>query len=309
MGKVKPTNDLAFKKTLSSEENKDILQGLISDFYEVEVENLVIENPYSISDYKEILEGKEIFRLRPTIKDIAASFKIADFVSECQIRASKFFDERAVYYPFDRFCRNYNKAGAMLLDSEGRPNRYSSLRPVYALNILGYTHFQKTDGADDDALHIFEFYDIKHQRRYERDLVKVAFFELTKNQGLTANQGHWLDYFNKGVVDRTAPDYIKKASQVIEFTNMAEEEKIVIAELEKAEAIRVAENQQSFLDGQNQGFIEGQNRGFLEGQNQGFLEGQQILKVETAKLMLSYGEPIEKIIRFTGLSADFVESL
>ena len=71
----------------------------------------------------------------------------------------------------------------------------------------------------------------------------------------------------------------------------------MIAELEKAEAIRVAENQQSFLDGQNQGFLEGQNDGRLAG------------KIETAKLMLSFGESIEKIIRFTGLSADFVESL
>ena len=35
---------------------------------------------------------------------------------------------------------------------DGKPNRYSSLIPIYALNILGDPHFQ-----DDDALRIFEF--------------------------------------------------------------------------------------------------------------------------------------------------------
>jgi hypothetical protein len=83
MERVKPTNDLVFRKTLASEENKDILQGLITDFYQIEVENLAIETPYTISDYKEIIDGKVVYKLRATIKDVSASFKIADFVSEC----------------------------------------------------------------------------------------------------------------------------------------------------------------------------------------------------------------------------------
>ena len=286
MDRVSPTNDLAFRKVLASEDNKDILQGLITDFYEIEVENLAIETPYSISDYKEVVDGKEVIRLRETNKDICASFMAADFTSELQVRAAAFFDERGIYYPLERFCKNYNKAGAMWVDSQGRYNRYSSLRPVYALNILGYTHFPK-DGSpdDDDALHIFEFYDIKKKRRYTKNLIKIGFFELTKGQGLTTNQKHWLDYFNSGVVDASAPKYIKKASNIIEFTNLAKEEKMVIDMLEKAEAIRVAEIHQDFLDGQDKRTI------------------------EFAKIMLNKGEPIEKIVEYTGLSADYIKSL
>ena len=48
MDRVSPTNDLAFRKVLASEDNKDILQELITDFYEMEVKNLAIETPYSI---------------------------------------------------------------------------------------------------------------------------------------------------------------------------------------------------------------------------------------------------------------------
>ena len=178
----------------------------------------------------------------------------------------------------------------MWKNSDGTPNRYSSLRPVYALHILGYTHFPKEGSPDDDnALHIFELYDIKNERRYKKDLLKIGFFELAKNQGLTPNQKHWHDFFNNGVVDASAPDYIKKASQVIEYTNLAEEERMVIAALERAEADRVAEIHQGFLDGQ--------------------LEGQKAEKLRTARNMLNNGESVEKIQLYTGLSADFIKSL
>jgi len=298
MDRIPPTNDLAFKKVLASVENIEILQGLITDFYEIEITDLAINNPYSIADYKEILDGVEFVQLRHTIKDISATFKISpksaeksDFISELQVRKSRFFDERAMYYPLNRFCQNYNLADNMARDSTGKPNRYSSLRPVYALNVLGYTHFD--DRHDDNALHIFEFYDIKRQRRYKRDLIKIAFFELTKTAGLTENQRHWSDYFNTGVVNETAPNYIKRASQLIELVNLAEEEKMIIQALEKAEAIRLAELDQSFYDGR------------LEGRT----EGQFVEKMQTAQFMLEDGEPFAKIKRYTGLSDNEILAL
>ena len=154
MTRVSPTSDLAIKKILSSEENKDILTGFIEDFFEIKVEEVIIEKPYSITICKEFIEGNEISKLRETLKDIAASFKSADYVSEIQIERTNFFEERALYYPFERYCRNYSKAGAMKISSDGKPIRYSSLRPIYAFNILGYNHFD-----DEDALRILELYD------------------------------------------------------------------------------------------------------------------------------------------------------
>jgi hypothetical protein len=146
--KISPTGDLAFKKVLASEENKDILRGLIKDFYffVISEDDLVIENPYSIDTYKEYVEDKEVSILRHTAKDIAVSFnplkdvaaslKRADFIMEMQIKKARFFEERFLYYPFMRFCQNYGKVGFMETGSDGKLNRYSSLRPVYALNII-----------------------------------------------------------------------------------------------------------------------------------------------------------------------------
>ena len=294
MDRISPTNDLAFKKVLASVENIDILQGLITDFYEIEITDLAINNPYSIADYREILDGAEFVQLRHTIKDISATFKLSpdfagksDFISELQVRKSRFFDERALYYPFNRFCQNYNLAGNMEKDSQGRLNKYSSLRPVYALNVLGYTHFD--DSYSDNALHIFELYDIKRRRRYGKDLIKIAFFELTKNAGLTENQRHWLDYFNGGAVSDAAPNYIKRASHLIELVNLAEEEKMVVQALEKAEAIRIAEIDQGRFEGR------------LEGRLEGRFEGDLSRKVKIALTMLEDGEPLVKIQKYSEL--------
>ncbi|MCL1996673.1 MAG: PD-(D/E)XK nuclease family transposase [Defluviitaleaceae bacterium] len=299
MDRISPTNDLAFKKVLASIENKDILQGLITDFYDIEITDLSINNPYSIADYKEILNGLEFVQLRQTIKDISATFKLlpnisesaADFVSELQVRKSRFFDERSLYYPFNRFCQNYNLADNMIKDSSAKPNKYSSLRPVYSLNVLGYTHFN--DDYNDNALHIFELYDIKRQRRYRQNLIKIAFFELTKNTGLTTNQRHWLDYFNHGTVNDNAPDYIKKASYLIELVNLAEEEKMIVQALEKAEAIRIAEIDQ----------------GRFEGRVEGRMEGHLEKALQIAQAMLEDGESFAKIKRYTGLQESEILAL
>ena len=91
MDRISPTGDLAFKKVLASEENKDILAGLIGDFFCIEVEELAIENPYSIAAYVELVKDEKITVLRNTLKDVAATFKTADFVSECQIKKTLFY--------------------------------------------------------------------------------------------------------------------------------------------------------------------------------------------------------------------------
>ena len=58
----------------------------------------------------------------------------------------------------------------MQKDKEGNLIRYSSLKPIYALNIIGYNHFN-----DDEALRILELCDQKRNKRLEKELIKIAF--------------------------------------------------------------------------------------------------------------------------------------
>ena len=284
MSRISPLSDLAVKKVLASEENKDILAGLIEDFFDVKAEGIVIEKPYSIAICKEFADSGELTKLRETLKDIAASFNIADFVSEIQIRKTNFFDERFLYYPLERYCRNYSKAEAMKLDAGGKPIRFSSLRPVYALNILGFSHFN-----DDEALRILELCDQKRNKRLEKELLRIGFFELTKDTVETANQGHWRNYFLTGEAHPDAPDYIHKASQNIRYVNLSEEERDMISTMERLEANDQVERE----------YMRDAARA----------EGEQSKAMKIVKAMLGDGEPPEKIARYTDLSLEFIKTL
>jgi hypothetical protein len=101
-----------------------------------------------------------------------------------QVRKELYFSERSLYYPFDKFCSHYNEQGAMETDKYGNPDRYSSLRPVYSLNILGYNHFTE----DEDALRIFSLYDKEREKAFGKELIKVGYFELYKTNIETDNQ-------------------------------------------------------------------------------------------------------------------------
>jgi len=308
--RISPTNDLLFRKVLASENHKDILGGLIGDFFGVEVapEEITIENPYSIESYKEYIKDEEAIVLRSTIKDIAASFKSADFVSELQVRKTSFYDERSIYYPFEKFIKNYNKAGAMVVDSEGRPNRYSSLIPVYALNILGYTHFKN----DDDALRVFELYDPKRNKRFNKNLVNIGFFELKKTNIETENQKHWRKYFISGETVADAPDYIKKASQIIEWVNLDEEEKRMVRALEKAQATydagMVTSYHEGKVEGRVEGKAEGRAEGKAEGKAEGRVEGAQNKAIEIARSLLDILD-VDTIALKTKLTVEQVTAL
>ena len=245
MERISPTGDLAFKKVFASEENKEILGGFINDFFGVVAENIEILSPYSIDIFKKWSEGEQdINELRHTLRDVTASFKTADFISELQIRKTLHFDERSLYYPLKRFCENYNVAGRMKIGTDGKPNRYSSLRPVYALNVLGYNHFE-----DYDALRIFELYDPNRNKRPNKEFLRIGYFELTKANIETENQQHWHDFFTAKEIKPNAPNYIKNASKVIDFANLGEEERKVAEALEKAEATLQDELAYSFHEG------------------------------------------------------------
>jgi hypothetical protein len=258
MKRIKPTSDLAMKKVLTSKGNEDILCGLINDFFDISAttDEISIETPYNIEAYKEYVNNTESRVLRQTVKDIAVTLKRADFISELQIMKTKFFEERVLMYLFDRFRKNYNLSGRMELDTFGKLNRYSSLIPVYMLNIIGYSHYD-----DDDALRIFEFYDPIRNKSFGKDLVKLGIFEFKKPKIETVNQQHWRDYFLTGNVDAEAPAYIKKASRIIELDNLDEEERKMATIYELAEEAWENDVTGAFLLGKDEGELNGKIEG------------------------------------------------
>ena len=203
MKKVSRVNDLAFKKAFSTDGITAPLIGLAKDMLDIDIAELSFRQPYSISDYTKLIGEKGIAALQQTIKDISANISIPDssanLVSELQVRGVDNFTERSLYYPAITFTENYNR----------ERRKYGALKPIYGINILGFYMFED----DDDGLRQFEFWDRKHKKGFPVEFI-VAYFEYTKPDFDTTNQRHWRDYFTSGVVDASAPDYIRKASNV-----------------------------------------------------------------------------------------------
>ena len=117
-------------------------------------------------------------------------------------------------------------------------------------------------------------------------LLRIGYFELPKTSaGLTPNQQHWRDYFLTGEVKPEAPDYIKKASEIISYINLSEEERRVISALERLAANDQSEKETAIRMAKAEG------------------------KAEIAKAMLQEGLPPETVVKYTGLSLDYVKTL
>ena len=275
---ISPTNDLAFRKVLSSNDNIHILAGLIKDFFFIEPTELTIENPYSIKAYKELLKDQEVFRLRQTISDIAATMRWADYRSELQVRKNKHYDERSIYYPLDKFVSRYKV-------TPGENSAFARLRPVYSLNILGYNHF--TD--DEDALRIFQLYDPERGKKFNKDLLNFGYFELLKANVETDNQRDWQNYFLQKPLSPTAPDYIREALHIIDLSNIDEEELTMVKQIEYY---------QSLYDDQ---LAYAKDEGRVEGKGEG--------KIEVVLELLREGVPIDTIIKCSGFTKRQIEEL
>ena len=166
--------------------------------------------------------------------------------------------------------------------------RYSSLKPVYTLNILGYAHF-----ADDDALRVFTLHDRKRDKSFIIEYITLAYFELNKTNVETVNQRHWQTYFKTGSAPEDAPAYIRKASQIVEFDNLEPEEREMIDQLEKAQEVYKSTIHTAYLDGKTEGEAKGEAKKMIE----------------IARNLLKMGIATEVVADATGLSPNEIKKL
>ena len=283
---VNPTNDLAFKKVLGSNENIHILAGFIRDFFFIDPDGLTVENPYSIKAYKEQLKDEKAFRMRLTISDIAAIMSFSDYRSELQVRKENHFDERSIYYPLDKFVGRYKVV-------KDEASGYARLRPIYALNILGFNHFEE----DEDALRVFQLYDPVRNKQFPKKLLNLGYFELLKANVETENQRHWQNYFMQRPLSNNAPDYIYDALHIIDRANINEEELKMMAHVEYLQSIY--DNQISYA----------KDEARKEGHKEGHKEGREERNIEIAIKMLRRGTLIDVIVEDTGLDEATVRKL
>jgi len=279
-----------FKKVFADQRYAHILIGFIQDVYDIKVESVQIETPYSIDSFNQLDHEKLAF----TEVDVVARLSDNSLVTiEMQVQRQKYYTERALYYVANKYVSNYGQERYYQGKTGDSQVKYSSLYPVYGLSILDFKHFEKSSSSD--ALRHFELYDVnneeylQNQEGMNQNLLKLSFLELPRT--LSEHQRHlkdWIDYFTKGKVASTAPDYIQEACEVIAYQNLGREERKMVDHIEKAREDYKA-SIAYYKD---------------EGREEGKKEGRQEQTLSIAQNMLKEGISLETIQRVTGLKEE-----
>ena len=69
------------------------------------------------------------------------------------------------------------------------------------------------------------------------------------------------------------------------------------------------QREEAYEDGLSKGLQQGISQGITQGISQGIKQGMHQEKLETARMLLSFGDSIEKIATITGLSGETIQQL
>jgi predicted transposase/invertase (TIGR01784 family) len=274
---VDVTNDIAFRKIFGNENKKtaliSFLNAVLGFVGNDIIEDVTIKNPYQLSQYS---GGKS------TIVDVKATDKNGNtFIVEMQIADLKDFDKRVLYYASQSFT-----------DQIVRGDLYPNLKPIYFIGILDFNATQNSN-----YLTRHKILDTLTGENVIKDF-EFNFIELQK--------------FNK-----EAGDLISIIDQWTYFIKNAENLEVVpdsITDEGLKDAFEQA-NKHNWtaqeLEDYNKVFIREQDeRGRLElAEDRGIQKGIQKNKIDMYELMNAAGEPVEKIMSYTGLTKGEIDKL
>ena len=176
------------------------------------------------------------------------------------------------------------------------------LRPVYSLNILGETWFDR----DECAVKVFKLYDEYVNIKMPVDYLSIAFLEIQKAAGYrNRHQECWKRFFLGEKLPPDSPAYIRKAEKYIDFANLGKEERRMISLEEKARADYESVLSTAKDEGREEGLAEGREEGLAEGRE----EGAEQRSLQIARNMKDNGYPTEEIEVITGLTKEEIKSL
>ena len=266
--------DIAFKKIFGSDQHKDILIGFLNAVLELEgdrrIKTVTLKNPWQPPD---------IPILKETILDIrAVDNRDISFIVEMQIKDTKFFDKRAIYYTSKAYTGQIKKG-----------EDYPKLNQVIFIGILDFNSFE---GNNYLTRHL-----ILNRETMNQDLrdLEFNFIELKKfnkcEEELDSIIEKWI-YFIKNAENLTM---IPKSAAEIPELNEAYGLAAMNAWTE--EELEIYEYWQIRDAGDRHKIQEEFEKGIEKG----------IEKV--AHEMIKDGESNDKIRKYTGLTDDEIERL
>jgi predicted transposase/invertase (TIGR01784 family) len=274
---INPYTDFGFKKLFGEEGSIDLLIDFLNELLPIvhKIVSLSFKNPEQAGAIT--AERRAIFDL------LCEDEKGRKFIVEMQKAKIKFFKDRAVFYTTFPIREQAEKG-----EWDFR------LTPIYCVAILDFTFDEARDRKD-----YITNVNLKDQYcQVFYDKLTYVFVEMPRftkrEEELQSHQEKWL-YFLKNLEDfEDIPDILKedvfiKGFEIAEIANFDTRQ---LAEYE--ESLKVYRDLKGVVD-----------TSFEEG----IEEGKKEKALEMARMMKKEGEPVDRIVRYTGMTPGEIEKL
>ena len=279
--KIKPTNDLLFKKMMTTTGKEYILEDFIEAVTGMKLTNVRPTNPYQIESYQ-----KEIENLNPvmysTIVDVAATTEDGmEIMIEMQLYQHKDFFERIFNYMATTYTQNY---------------KAESAKPIVSIVVTNFTVFPEFQeakveiGLKNFACHR-EIKNRKQQPYWRIYLVNLTDKAILEEEN--TNFTKWRDFLKNGTIKPESSRGLKEAQKIVSFSNLSGEER------------RLAELMEKYEDVYYQVMKHQLEEGIEIGRQQGVALGERKGQV---MICFKMNLPIEEIQKHTGLSVEEIEA-
>ncbi|MDR2833706.1 MAG: Rpn family recombination-promoting nuclease/putative transposase [Streptococcaceae bacterium] len=224
-GTYKLLNDVAFKKLLGSDENKQVTKQLLEDIFGIKIQHITLLNPYHID------KMKEKKKLMYTQVDVLIELENGKKVSiELQNQRKEFFQQRSLYYLSKAYMRSYNDPQYQEYFDDKEDFRYSSLKGAIGLNFLNYTQFKD----DKLPLHLYSLKEEQTQKAFvEENHFALYFIELNKHHYASGKLKEWMILLKNGENISKRPEFLENVYKPVRKLRMSLEEELEAEEREK----------------------------------------------------------------------------
>ena len=276
MCKLNPKIDLVFKKIFGTEQNKNVLKSLINSVLpqDEQIVEVTLKNPYNEANFV----GDKL-----SVVDIKATDEKGQWYDiEIQVKEQKYYGRRAIFYHSEIYSSQL---------AEG--DTYSKLRKTIIISILNFNYFQK----DTRYFRRCCYKDFETGELYPQlDYADLYFVELQKFDNelshIKTNLERWITFLNKATeFDETTLPKELQSPEIVQALHTIETMSLNAKEREYYEAEKkVMRDRIAVEETAIENAIDNRN-------------------IEIAQIMKRKGEPLEKIIEYTGLSIEQIEQL
>jgi len=275
--RLNPLNDYIFLKIMGEKGDEEQLLAFL---------NAVLKRPGKQLQSLEIIENKaipaDIIGGKSCVLDVRAVLENDDRVEvEVQLRNLGNMDRRSLFY----WSREFTKGLSSGIGYQEVPN-------VIAINIVGYAFLPQVS----DFQTTFHIWEDRHRDIMLTDALEIHFIDMVQFRSLQERDiendplHRWLTYLDKG----SPQDLVEEAIKMDIAIQKAETKLRTVSQDD--EARRIYEMREKALSD------------WTSGINHARREGREEGRKETARNMMANGEPVDKIIRYTGLTREEIEN-